>query len=164
LKSTPPFQFSITTAFCTITTVGILCAIGRFETYSSLSLFPAVFLVASCWVARRHKSSDLAWSLFTIAWLIALINGAGCLVGAFSINGGGGPSVFEMQRRFMIAYVSKLSLPGFLSIPAAYLAIQHSKFPPSMIVKWFVIVAMIGLVDVTLITLWLVLLIGYNWP
>jgi hypothetical protein len=163
-NATPRFQFSIATAFCFITAVAILCFLGRLErTFPHWTLLPGTFLVAACWAARRRESPDLAWSLLAIAWLIASIQVVECLIECFSVLSGS-PPASELQRGFVIAYVSNVALPLFLSLPAVYFAIRGSHASRSYARKWIILCSIVAFVDVTVITIWLVVFIGYTWP
>lgn len=163
-NATPRFQFSIATALCFITAVAILCFLGRWEqTFPHWTLLPGTFLVAACWAARRRKSPDLAWSLFAIAWLIASIQVVECLIECFSFLSGT-PPASDLQRGFVIAYVSNFALPLFLSLPAAYLAIKGSHGSRFYARKWIILGSMVAFVDVTVLTVWLVVFIRYTWP
>ena len=80
----PRFQFSIATAFSVITTVAILCFLTRLErTFPHWTILPGGFFVAACLVARWRRPPDVAWGLFAIAWLIALMDVVKCLIWCF---------------------------------------------------------------------------------
>lgn len=158
------FQFSIATAFCAITAIAILCALARWAgVFPSWTIVPGSLLVASCLVSRRCQSPDLAWGLFTIAWLIALIDVLNCLCRCFC-SLGGPPPASELQHGFVLAYVSGLAIPFFLSLPAIPLAIKASRGIRSLGRKWIIVCSVVGLADVTVLTVWLILFIGYTWP
>jgi hypothetical protein len=104
----------------------------------------------------------LAWGLFTIAWLIALIQATRSLFFSISVISGTPPAA-HLQRGFLIAYVSNLALPFFLSLPAACYAIKGSRGSRSCSRKWIIVCSLVGLIDVTVLTVSLFVLIGYTW-
>ena len=126
-NTTLPIQYCH--GICGITAVAILCFVGRLEgAFPYRTLPSAALLVLACLAARRRKSPDLAWSLFAIGWLIAIVNVVHCLFECFNVLGGL-PRAAELQRDFMVAYVSNLALPLFLSLPAVQLAATGSRVP-----------------------------------
>lgn len=158
------FQFSILTAFYVITAIAVLCFLGRWEgVFPYWTIVPGFFFVASCLVSRYRRSPDLAWGLFAIAWLISLIAVVNSLTRCFNVFDGL-PSESELQHGFVLAYVSGLAIPLFLSLPAISLAIRASKGVRSYSRKWIIMCSMIGLADVTVLTIWLILFIGYTLP
>lgn len=158
------FQFSILTAFFVITAIAILCVLARWQgVFPYWTIIPGLFFVASCFVSRYRQSSDLAWGLFTIAWLIALIDVIDLHICSFRFLSGP-PSESELQHGFILAYVSGLALPFFLSLPAISLAIKASRGIRSCGRKWIIIGSIVGLADVTVLTIWLILFIGYTLP
>lgn len=164
VESNAKFQFSITTAFCVITAIAIICNIARWEqAFPYWTILPGIFFVAFCFVARWYKLPELAWGLFTIAWLVALIDVVDCLIRSFQVIDGS-PPVSVLQHGYLLAYGSTLALPFFLSLPAVYLAIKVSKGSRSYARKWIIVCSIVGLIDVTLLTVWLILFIGYTWP
>ncbi len=158
------FQFSILTAFYVITAIAILCILTRWEgVFPHWTVVPGFFFVASCFVSRYRQSPDLAWGLFAIAWLIALIDVVNSVVRCFEVMGGP-PSASELQHGFIFAYVSRLALPLFLSLPTVSLTIRASRGVRSCGRKWIITCSIVGLADVTVLTIWLILFIGYTLP
>jgi len=157
------FQFSIAAAFCVVTSVAILCALARWERGIPYWAFPpAVLFVLSCLAASARKTADLVWSLFTVAWLVALIDAVDATIDSFGILGGP-PKAWEMQARFVYAYVSRTALPLFLSVPSIHLGRKNSAGSFSAGTKWLIGCAIVGFADVTLLTTLLVLLMPCFW-
>ena len=153
-------QFTLSTAFWGLTAIAILCAVARWErAFPYWTVVPAAVLVFACVIARRSRLPDLAWGLISIAWLITLIDVTNSLIESF----GGPPRAHEMQTRFWHAYGSAVALPAFLTFPAVYWAAKASVGSSSRARKWLIAGPMIAFADSTLVTGFLVILIGYAW-
>ena len=156
-------QFTLSTAFWGLTAIAILCAVARWErAFPYWTVVPAAILVLACVIARRNRLPDLAWGLISIAWLITLIDVTNSLIKSFGILGGP-PPAHEMQTRFWHAYGAAVALPAFLTFPAVYWAAKASVGSSSRARKWLIAGPMIALADSTLVTGFLVILIGYAW-
>jgi hypothetical protein len=132
------------------------------RTFPHWTILPGAIFVSACFVARRRTSPDLAWGLFTIAWLIALIQATRSLLLSIAVISGP-PPVSELQRGLLTAYVSNLALPLFLSLPAACYAIKGSRGARSYGRNWIIVCSLVGLIDVTVLTVSLFVVIGYTW-
>ena len=160
----PRLQFNIATLFFVITTVAILCFVARLERiFPYWTVLPGCLFVAGCFVARRHKSPDLVWGLFGIAWLVALMDVVKRLILCFAFISGP-PSASEMQHALARVYISTLAFPCFLALPATYFAVVASRGARSYGRKWIIACLILGFVDVTVLTVWPVIVIEHTWP
>ena len=156
-KATPRFQFSIATAFCVVTTIAILCLLAVWTgIFPYWTILPGLFFGAACFVARSRISPDLAWGLLGIAWFTALLYTASGLEQCFNCISGK-PRAFDLQYGFFLAYGPVLALPFFVSLPAIYLSMKASKGTRSHARKWLISCWIVGLVDVTVLTVLLIL-------
>lgn len=152
-NGTPRFQFSVATALCIITSVVILCLFARLGDASPhWTIFPCAILFSACLFSRRRISPDLTWCLFTITWLNALIQAMRSMIFSFDVGGCKPPSASDFQRALLIAYVSNLALPLFLSFPAACYVFRGPRGPHFSGRKWLIVCSVVGLIDVTVLT------------
>ncbi len=166
------FQFSVVTALCLVTAVAILCALTRWEGgFPYGAVLPGILFVAACYFARWERPPELAWGFFAIAWTVALIGVVTSQIRCFGVESveplsGVGISEFaaRCQACLFQEYVSGVALPLFLSLPAAYLAIKASRGTRSYARKWMIACAIIGLADVTALTILIGFLFRSAWP
>ncbi len=154
----PRFQFSLAAVFYAFTACAVVCFIGRWDlSYTKWALLTGAFLLAAGYAAKRRSEPELAWGLLAIAWYIALIGSVNGLVGSFSNP----PKLIEFQRCFAMAYVCSLAMPLLLSWPVVYLAARNSRGSRSSARKWIIAGPIVGLIDVTLVIVWLLAFIGH---
>jgi hypothetical protein len=157
-------QFSVATALCVITAVSILCVVARWERGIPYgAILPGVLFVASCYVGRRVESPEMAWGLFAIAWMVTLVGIVHSQIHCFGLISGV-MIASNIQRCLLHEFGTGVVLPLFLSLPAVYLAIKASKGTRSYARKWMIACAVIGLVDVTVLTILVGLVRRYAWP
>lgn len=158
------FQFDLMTLFWLTGAVAIFFFLWRWQIHFPYwTVVPGLFLLAAWFVASRKHSPDLAWGLFAIGWCWCLQDTAHAFISSGMILGGP-PSVEEMQERYLAVYTSSVMLPLYLTFPIVLRATRASLRSYSHARKWLVVCPIVGLLNVTLLTIFLHVFIGLTWP
>ncbi len=157
-----PAQFSIAAALFAMVGFAILFAIMRGDgAYALTRIVPAIGCVMAFLVAYYKRASAIAWGILAIGFLVTLLNLTNAFVDCFYVLGDTTPGE-EIQVALRHTYFTDLALLGFLLLPAVYVFFKRPGGKRVRIQKWVVAGVIVALVDSTLTTVYLVVLIEYG--
>jgi hypothetical protein len=157
------FRFNSATAMCVITAIAIVCALANWmHCIPYQTVLPSILVATSWCLFSQRKSADLAWSLWSAAWLIAALHFLFLAFDQFNVLGYA--TSHDRSGLFMLGYVSIDMLPAFLSVPAITVAIRKNTEPRTKSRKYIVAIGVLAIIDMTLSVLVLELLFQYDFP
>lgn len=147
-----PTQFSLSTAFFCMTAVAVYCVVYEYLPY--WILLPYGCLIASRIVAKLGASSDRAWGLFSIGWVLVLFDICGAQLRCFETSGLSFPE--ETARDIMLVYLTGIVFPVVCSVwafPALVEAFVKRRSPAR---KWLLLFLVITNVDLSIMAFFVV--------
>lgn len=131
-------------------------ALSRFGvSYLDIAIV-GIFLLAYI-LGWGKRSAELAWSVFSVGWCLALLGTVHEIVVYLSVMSEF-PTNAEIRTNLLLHYCQSLGLPIALSIPAAVIALQQTEKKCPASGQIVVLAPLLAAIDVTLLALLLVLI------